>query len=86
MSLLAALFPMPYMSGPSSTKQGNNRNNDLSLPAVEMMYPCDRRYFDAARSYGKAEEFLGSWLIDRGISADQVLIGSKWGYYYTAGR
>eukprot|EP00775_Hariotina_reticulata_P001565 gene1565-1905_t len=43
------------------------------------------RYFDTARSYGKAEDFLGSWLIDRGIPADQVLIGSKWGYYYTAG-
>lgn len=43
------------------------------------------RYFDAARSYGKAEEFLASWLINKGISPDEVTIGSKWGYTYTAG-
>lgn len=43
------------------------------------------RYFDAARSYGKAEEFLVSWLIKKGISPDEVTIGSKWGYTYTAG-
>lgn len=42
------------------------------------------RYFDAARSYGKAEEFLGSWLSERAIAADQVVVGSKWGYTYTA--
>jgi aryl-alcohol dehydrogenase-like predicted oxidoreductase len=39
------------------------------------------RYFDAARSYGMAEEFLGTWLADRGYAAT---IGSKWGYTYTA--
>src|SRR5262249_51638225 len=43
------------------------------------------RYFDAARSYGRAEEFLGSWLIARRFAPDQVAIGSKWGYTYTAG-
>ena len=43
------------------------------------------RYFDAARSYGRAEEFLGSWLLDRGIAGGQVGVGSKWGYTYTAG-
>jgi len=42
------------------------------------------RYFDAARSYGKAEMFLGSWLTDRAIPADQIVIGSKWGYTYMA--
>lgn len=42
------------------------------------------RYFDAARSYGKAEEFLGSWLQKREIPADEVAVGSKWGYTYTA--
>jgi aryl-alcohol dehydrogenase-like predicted oxidoreductase len=43
------------------------------------------RYFDAARSYGRAEEFLASWLKARKISPDQVTVGSKWGYTYTAG-
>jgi aryl-alcohol dehydrogenase-like predicted oxidoreductase len=43
------------------------------------------RYFDAARSYGRAEEFLGSWLRARGIAPEAVTVGSKWGYTYTAG-
>jgi aryl-alcohol dehydrogenase-like predicted oxidoreductase len=43
------------------------------------------RYFDAARSYGKAEEFLASWLIKKDISPAEVTVGSKWGYTYTAG-
>lgn len=42
------------------------------------------RYFDAARSYGRAEEFLGNWLRSREISSNQVIVGSKWGYTYTA--
>jgi aryl-alcohol dehydrogenase-like predicted oxidoreductase len=43
------------------------------------------RYFDAARSYGRAEQFLGSWLRSREISPNAVTVGSKWGYVYTAG-
>ncbi|MEZ4516352.1 MAG: aldo/keto reductase [Chloroflexota bacterium] len=42
------------------------------------------RYFDAARSYGKAEDFLGSWLQSRAIDPTTVSVGSKWGYIYTA--
>jgi aryl-alcohol dehydrogenase-like predicted oxidoreductase len=43
------------------------------------------RYFDAARSYGKAEAFLSSWLERRGLRSGEVTVGSKWGYTYTAG-
>lgn len=43
------------------------------------------RYFDAARSYGRAEEFLGRWLAARAIAPDEVTVASKWGYEYTAG-
>lgn len=43
------------------------------------------RYFDAARSYGRAEAFLASWLHARGIAPEGVAVGSKWGYIYTAG-
>jgi aryl-alcohol dehydrogenase-like predicted oxidoreductase len=43
------------------------------------------RHFDAARSYGRAEEFLGSWLESRGIEPGAVTVSSKWGYTYTAG-
>lgn len=43
------------------------------------------RYFDAARSYGRAEAFLSSWLKQRDIEPAAVAVGSKWGYTYTAG-
>jgi aryl-alcohol dehydrogenase-like predicted oxidoreductase len=42
------------------------------------------RYFDAARSYGRAEEFLASWIAARGIAPAAIIVGSKWGYRYTA--
>jgi aryl-alcohol dehydrogenase-like predicted oxidoreductase len=42
------------------------------------------RYFDAARSYGRAEDFLGGWLTERGLRPPEVTVGSKWGYTYTA--
>jgi aryl-alcohol dehydrogenase-like predicted oxidoreductase len=43
------------------------------------------RHFDAARSYGRAEEFLGSWLRSRSVAPGAVTVSSKWGYTYTAG-
>ena len=42
------------------------------------------RHFDAARSYGRAEEFLSSWLQSRSIQPGAVTVSSKWGYTYTA--
>jgi aryl-alcohol dehydrogenase-like predicted oxidoreductase len=39
------------------------------------------RYFDAARSYGRAEEFLAGWLATHPVGRD-VVVGSKWGYTY----
>lgn len=41
------------------------------------------RYFDAARSYGRSEEFLADWLNSR-PDIDDIVVGSKWGYTYTA--
>lgn len=43
------------------------------------------RYFDAARSYGRGEEFLATWLAQRDHAPDTLTVGSKWGYTYTAG-
>jgi len=44
------------------------------------------RYFDCARSYGLSEEFVASWLKQQPAEvAESVVIGSKWGYEYTAG-
>ena len=42
------------------------------------------RYFDAARSYGKAEAFLASWLAAQNMSPESITVASKWGYTYTA--
>ena len=40
------------------------------------------RYFDAARSYGRAEAFLASWLRANGLRTEALTVGSKWGYSY----
>jgi aryl-alcohol dehydrogenase-like predicted oxidoreductase len=52
---------------------------------LEAAFDGGVRYFDAARSYGKAEAFLASWLEQRGLCTGEVTVGSKWGYTYTAG-
>jgi aryl-alcohol dehydrogenase-like predicted oxidoreductase len=51
---------------------------------LDAAYERGVRYFDAARSYGKAEEFLASWLASRNLRPEDVTVGSKWGYTYTA--
>jgi aryl-alcohol dehydrogenase-like predicted oxidoreductase len=48
---------------------------------LDAAYTAGIRYVDAARSYGRAEEFLAGWLGQRGHA--DVIIGSKWGYRYT---
>ncbi|MEQ8239179.1 MAG: aldo/keto reductase [Cyclobacteriaceae bacterium] len=44
---------------------------------------CGITYIDAAQSYGKAEQFLKAWLHDS-EERRHLVVGSKWGYYYTA--
>jgi aryl-alcohol dehydrogenase-like predicted oxidoreductase len=56
---------------------------ERTFSVLDAAYAAGVRYADAARSYGRAEEFLASWLADRG-HADMV-VGSKWGYRYTGG-
>ncbi|QIS02289.1 aldo/keto reductase [Nocardia brasiliensis] len=71
---------------------------DLDLPAertvdalrtrthalLDAAWAAGVRYFDTARSYGRAEEFVGAWLAARPEVAAAATIGSKWGYTYTA--
>ena len=65
---------------------------DYDVPAMEQRtyevlnaaWDTGIRYFDAARSYGLGEKFLGSWLKLRAMSTESVTVGSKWGYTYTA--
>jgi aryl-alcohol dehydrogenase-like predicted oxidoreductase len=54
---------------------------ERSFAVLDAAYAAGVRYFDAARSYGRAEEFLGGWLADRGHQ--DAVCGSKWGYRYT---
>ncbi|MFF0717536.1 aldo/keto reductase [Micromonospora sp. NPDC003816] len=51
---------------------------------LDQAYAAGVRYVDVARSYGRAEEFLAHWLRSR-PDVDDVVVGSKWGYTYTAG-
>ncbi|MFJ2605120.1 aldo/keto reductase [Streptomyces sp. NPDC091279] len=50
---------------------------------LDAAYAQGVRYVDAARSYGRSEEFLADWLKSRPNVTD-VVVGSKWGYTYTA--
>jgi aryl-alcohol dehydrogenase-like predicted oxidoreductase len=51
---------------------------------LDAAYEGGVHYFDAARSYGRGEAFLASWLERRGFTGADVTVGSKWGYTYTA--
>ncbi|RCG27660.1 aldo/keto reductase [Streptomyces diacarni] len=48
---------------------------------LDAAYAQGVRYVDVARSYGRAEEFLAGWLRAH-PEADDVVVGSKWGYTY----
>lgn len=58
---------------------------DHAHSVLDAAWESGIRYFDAARSYGRAEAFLASWLQSRHIHPTDVVVGSKWGYTYTAG-
>jgi aryl-alcohol dehydrogenase-like predicted oxidoreductase len=49
---------------------------------LDAAYAAGVRYLDAARSYGRAEAFLASWLRARRLDPAAVTVGSKWGYSY----
>jgi aryl-alcohol dehydrogenase-like predicted oxidoreductase len=86
---LAALGRPGYLN----LGHGADLGSDRSIEALERhahavldaAYDAGVRYFDAARSYGRAEAFLASWLRRRELAPGQVTVGSKWGYTYTAG-
>jgi aryl-alcohol dehydrogenase-like predicted oxidoreductase len=52
---------------------------------LDAAYAAGIRYYDAARSYGRAEAFLRGWLEARRLGRGEVVVGSKWGYRYTGG-
>jgi aryl-alcohol dehydrogenase-like predicted oxidoreductase len=85
---LAALGRPGYINlGHAADLAGGTDVETMRLNAqavLDAAYAAGVRYFDTARSYGKAEAFLASWLRQRGLGPDDVTVGSKWGYEYTA--
>src|SRR3954453_21633691 len=83
---LAALGRPGYLNLGHGADLGSDRSVDAlrrrSFEGLDAAYESGVRYLDAARSYGRAEEFLGAWLRDR--DPRDVVVGSKWGYVYTA--
>ncbi|MGW1651964.1 aldo/keto reductase [Streptomyces atratus] len=67
------------LPGDRSAEALRERTHEL----LDAAYAQGVRYFDAARSYGRSEEFLAEWLTVHPEVRD-VVIGSKWGYTYTA--
>ncbi|WP_251858056.1 aldo/keto reductase [Herbiconiux sp. L3-i23] len=83
---LAALGRPAYIATGRGDDLGDTRDEQAlerrTLEVLDRAWASGIRYFDAARSYGIAERFLGTWLRTRG-PLDGVIIGSKWGYRYT---
>jgi aryl-alcohol dehydrogenase-like predicted oxidoreductase len=85
---LAALGRPGYINlGHGSDLAGHTDEGSMELAAhvvLDAAYAGGVRYLDAARSYGKAEAFVATWLARRGFGPSEVTVGSKWGYTYTA--
>ena len=83
---LAALGRPGYLNLGHHVDLGTNKTVDAlraqTFAVLDAATAAGVRYLDAARSYGRAEEFLGAWLSER--NPREVVVGSKWGYVYTA--
>src|SRR3954451_24001101 len=83
---LAALGRPGYLNLGHAGDLGEDRSVDAlrrrTHEVLDAAYEAGLRAFDAARSYGRAEAFLGDWLRSRRPS--EVTVSSKWGYVYTA--
>ena len=86
---MAALGRPGYLNlGHGADLEGRCDPTALRIHAYSVLdaaYTAGVRYFDVARSYGRGEEFLAGWLDSRSIDPEEVVVGSKWGYEYTAG-
>jgi aryl-alcohol dehydrogenase-like predicted oxidoreductase len=84
---LASLGRPGYLNVGHGEDLGEDRSvaalRTRAFEVLDAAYTGGVRYLDAARSYGRAEEFLAAWLDERGPA--DVVVGSKWGYVYTAG-
>lgn len=85
---MAALGRPGYINlGHGEDYQDGRTVEDMEQRAFEVLdaaWDTGVRYFDAARSYGRGEAFLGAWLRQREVSEGDAAVASKWGYRYTA--
>ncbi len=85
---LAAVGRPAYITSGRAAVLGDHRGVEELRARTEAVldaaYAAGVRYLDAARSYGRAEEFLAGWLTANPDVRD-VVIGSKWGYRYVGG-
>ncbi|MFE3633141.1 aldo/keto reductase [Streptomyces cellostaticus] len=85
---LAAVGRPGYINLGRERDLGENRSaealRERTHELLDAAYAQGVRYIDVARSYGRSEEFLAGWLAAR-PDVDDVVVGSKWGYTYTAG-
>ncbi|HEY8338570.1 MAG TPA: aldo/keto reductase, partial [Egibacteraceae bacterium] len=86
---LAALGRPGYLNLGHADDLGRDRSVEaLRARAWEVLdaaWALGVRIVDAARSYGRAEEFLAGWLAARERAPQDLVVSSKWGYTYTAG-
>ncbi|MEU2334147.1 aldo/keto reductase [Streptomyces sp. NPDC006654] len=84
---LAAVGRPGYINLGREADLGENRSVEAlrarTHELLDAAYAQGVRYVDVARSYGRSEEFLAGWLTARPDLTD-VVVGSKWGYTYTA--
>ncbi|MFF3987004.1 aldo/keto reductase [Streptomyces sp. NPDC001797] len=84
---LAAVGRPGYINLGRETDLGEDRSvgalRTRTHELLDAAYAQGVRYFDVARSYGRSEEFLAGWLAAHPDIHD-VVVGSKWGYTYTA--
>jgi aryl-alcohol dehydrogenase-like predicted oxidoreductase len=83
---LAALGRPAYITAGRDVDLGEDRTQTSmerrTHEVLDAAYQAGVRYLDAARSYGRAEDFLASWLKSRGVAPGALTVGSKWGYTY----
>lgn len=83
---LAALGRPGYINIGHDEDLGLNKSKeairDNCHKVLDLAYKKGIKYFDVARVYGNAEEFLSSWI--RNQSQFDGFVGSKWGYEYLA--
>ena len=84
----AALGRPEYLNlGHGRTLGDRQEVDELRAHATEVLeaaWASGVRHFDAARSYGAGEAFVGAWLAAHPGRREQCRVGSKWGYTYVA--